>query len=626
MTKITNFSSFPDTVGVVQDNGIEIIITSKHAEAIKKHLTADNKTASYQIQRLEKQRSWTPEAEEQRLADLETFRADLEREYFAELPNGSLSVPIGFWYLCSKIDGILNTEISSNDLPTYLRDYQKEDITTLLKYKRALLCLATGCGKTCCALAITTQSIKANKRTCMIVPTIDLVSQTIASAKQFGIPNVSGAGGTYQYQPGCDLLVTTVQSAYKYIDVFDTVVVDECVPFSAYVITELGPLKIGNLWRTFFNKQPLPKVRTLNERTNQWEFKNIVRVIRSEPRPELIEFVAYSGYYSKQIIRCTDDHPILTVRHGWIKAKDLTYNQRIVGWKSKEPMPVEYRVKMITRVKNIQPLFDLEVEDNHNFLASYYKEMRSSILVHNCHHSSATTWFNLLASATKATNIYGLSATPYRTDGLDIGISAWIGPVVVERSAKWGIENGWLAEPKIFMIKISGLPFVSSKKMGAIAYGILAKEEKVQKFLLGKIQQALAAGRTVMVIFNTVKAGEAFKQYCIGKLDFDVAHAGYRVPFIKFKKGETDLLVGNVKLFGEGVDVPRVSCIITLCNNSSEITTRQVIGRAMRISKGKKDAIVLDIGFDSYEPYEKAYKNRSKIYKTIADNVKEILV
>lgn len=626
MSKITNFSPFPDTVGVVQDNGIEIIITSKHAEAIKKYLTADNKTASYQIQRLEKQRSWTAEAEEQRLADLETYKADLEREYYAELPNGTLSVPIGFWYLCSKIDNILNTEIPINDLPTWLRDYQKEDIKTLLQYKRSLLCLATGCGKTAVAIAITIQSIKANKRTCMIVPTIDLVAQTIKSAKDFGITNVSGAGGTYQYQSGCDLLVTTVQSAYKYIDVFDTVVVDECLPFNSYVITEMGPQRIGNLWRDFYNKKPLPKVKTLNEKTNKFEWKKIVRVIRSEPRKELIEFVAYAGAYSKQIIRCTDDHPILTMRHGWIKAKDLTYNQRIVGWKSKEPLPVEYRVKMISRIKNIQPLFDLEVEDNHNFLASYYKEMRSSILVHNCHHSSATTWFNLLASATKATNVYGLSATPYRTDGLDIGISAWIGPVVVERSAKWGIANGWLAEPKIFMIKISGLPFVPSKKMGAIAYGILAKEEKVQKFLLGKIQQALSAGRTVMVIFNTVKAGEAFKQYCKGKLDFDVAHAGYRVPFIKFKKGETDLLVGNVKLFGEGVDVPRVSCIITLCNNSSEITTRQVIGRAMRISKGKKDAIVLDIGFDSYEPYEKAYKNRSKIYKTIADNVKEILV
>lgn len=469
MSKITNFSAFPDTIGVVQENGIEIIITSPHTEAIKKYLTADNKTASYQIQRLEKQRTWTEEAETQRIADLAEFREDLIREYFAELPDGSLSVPIGFWYLCSEIDGMLNTEIPTNDLPVWLRDYQREDVKALLQYKRVLFCLATGLGKTACAIAIVLQSIKVKKRTCMIVPTIDLVAQTIASAKHFGIENVSGAGGDYQYKLGCDLLVTTVQSAYKYIDVFDVVIVDES------------------------------------------------------------------------------------------------------------------------------------------------------------QHCSAITWFNLLASALKASHVYGLSATPYRTDGLDLGIFAWCGPMVIERSAKWGIENGWLAEPKIFMVKITDLPFIPSRKIGAIAYGILATHPKVQQFLLEQIQKALSVGRTVMVIFNTVKAGKAFKIYCTGKLDFEVAHAGYRVPFIQFKKGETNLLVGNVKLFGEGVDVPRVSCIATLCNNSSEITTRQVLGRAMRISKGKKDAIVLDVGFDSYEPYVKSYKSRSKIYKTIVDNVKEII-
>lgn len=468
MSKITNFSSFPNTKGVIQDNGIELIITSPHIEAIKKYLTADNKSASYQVQRLEKQRTWSEEAEEQRQADLLKFKEDLKREYYAELPDGSLSVPIGFWYLCSEVEGFLNTDIPTDDLPEWLRNYQAEDVRTLLKYKRALLCLATGLGKTCVAISIITQAIKSKKRTCMIVPTIDLVRQTVDSAKSFGISNVSGAGGDFIYKPGCDLLVTTVQSATKYIDNFDVVIVDES------------------------------------------------------------------------------------------------------------------------------------------------------------QHSSSITWFNLLASAINATHVYGLSATPYRTDGLDLGIFAFCGPMVVERSAKWGIANGWLAEPKIYMVKVSGLPFIPSKKVAAIAYGKLAAHVKVQKYLLTNIQKALAAGRTVMVIFNTVKAGQAFKKYCEGQLDFDVAHAKYRLPFIKFKKGETDLLVGNVKLFGEGVDVPRVSCIITLCNNDSEITTRQVLGRAMRISKGKKDAIVMDIGFDSYEPYVRAYKHRSKIYKTIVDVVKEI--
>ena len=463
------FDPFPKTYGEIQENGIEILVTSPFIKEIKDYLTAHNKNAAFQLQRLYDQRTFNEADKQNRLAQIDCLQEELHKEYYAEV-NNKLSIPIGFWYLCSDSKGIENTEISTQYLPDILRDYQVESVKAALKYKRAIISLATGLGKTLCALSIVICAIKAKKRCCIIVPTIDLVRQTIESCHKLKIENVSGAGGTYLYKPGCDVLVTTVDSAYKYIDRFEVIISDEA------------------------------------------------------------------------------------------------------------------------------------------------------------QHLAAKTWFNLLANALTSTHVYGFSATPYRTDGMDIAIHAWSGPIVYDRSAKWGIANGWLAEPKIYMVKITGLPFVRSKTISAFAYHKLATYKKTKQYLLEKIQTALKAGRTVMVIFSTVKAGQEFKKSCVGILDFDVAWAKYRVPFNDFKEGKTNLLVGNVKLFGEGVDVPRVSCIITLCNNDSEITTRQVIGRAMRIAEGKKDAIVLDIGFDSYEPYVRYFTHRSNIYKTIVDTVKEIEV
>lgn len=830
MGKKVSFDPIPGVIGQINPNmGMEIILRGPGLDAVRRYLTAYNNSVSYQLSRTEHRRTFNEEMEEKKKAEIADLKEKLVREYYGERPDGSLSVPIGFWYLCEKFEGHLNTTIPCSVLPNWLRDYQKEDIRVAMKYNRAIICEATGLGKTRIALSIAHLSQLAKKRTCIIVPTIDLVKQTLEACKELGIENTSGAGGKYHYKPGCDILVTTIDSAYKYIDCFQVIAVDECLPYETEIATEDKSVKIGSLYQLQEKSQPLPLVKTYNEKTEKFEYKQVVRVIKQKDRDTLLQLT-----FSKIKVKSTHEHPFLTTK-GWKNAEELEIGDLCIGtydksagysmagcvlnddlmqvamgiilgdgalqqipskkrfrlscihgikqkeyaqWKAhcfgvplrfiekngyaqtpavvfttkvidlpfgknktslsftefeclderglaiwymddgslcekqvalhtesfsyeehlqmvsllSKKFDITFNIRKTTKkdgrsfyylstkgenglkfLKKIAPfmhssmqyknifavgrykwnaeykqfgtykvtkieeieykrkkgegfgLFDLEIAGNHNFCVSSSGN-KSSVVVHNCHHSAASTWFSLLASAINATNVYALSATPYRTDGMDVAIHAWCGPVVVNRTAAWGIEKGWLARPDIYTVQISDLPHVSSKKIGAIAYNKLAHHAKTQEFLLKKIQAGLAAGRTIMVIFNTVKAGQAFKKYCKGRLDFDVAHADYRKPFLEYKEGKTNLLVGNVKLFGEGVDVPRTDCIITLCNNSSEIITRQVIGRAMRISKNKKDAVILDIWFDNYEPYVKARNNRVKTYLTIVDKIKEICV
>lgn len=818
------------------DNGLEIVVRGNQTalDSMKNYLTAYNNSVSYQLHLAEKRKVFDVEAADRKREDIALLKEKLVQEYWGERADGSLSIPIGFWYLCGQIQGNahLNTTIPYKGLlPDWLRDYQKEDIEKAMKYNRSIIYAATGLGKSRLCMCIAYLAEKAGKRTCIIVPTVDLVKQMIDSCKELGFQSVSGAGGDYYFQPGCSVLVTTIQSAFKHIDCFDVIAVDECVPYETKIVTEKGPIKIGSLYKEQEKNLPLPLIKTFNEKTNEFEYKKIIRVIKQKDRNRLKRIT-----FSKVKVCSTHEHPFLTTK-GWKKAEELQVGDLCIGtydesagysmagrvpnddlkqiamgivlgdgslqqipskgrhrlscihgikqekyakWKAscfgvplrtiekngyaqspavvfttkvidlpfgaskksldfgqlsslderglaiwymddgslsgkqvtlhtesfsyeehlqlvallrskfgvdfgihrttkkdgrsfyylhtkgtngleflrkvapfmhysmqyKNVFPVggyKWRAKYeqfgtykITKTEEIEykhkekegfGLFDLEVEGNHNFCVSQTGH-KSSLVVHNCHHSAATTWFNLLASAINATHVYGLSATPYRTDGMDVAIHAFSGPLVTERTAAWGIANGWLTKPDIYAVQVSDLPYVSSKKVSAIAYAKQACAPKLQAFLLKKIESGLAAGRTIMVIFNTVKAGESFKKYCLknGTLKFDVAHAGFRKPFFDFKKGETRLLVGNVKLFGEGVDVPKVDCIITLCNNSSEIITRQVIGRAMRIAKGKKDAIIMDIWFDNYEPYVRARRNRINAYLTIVDKIKEIKI
>jgi hypothetical protein len=155
----------------------------------------------------------------------------------------------------------------------------------------------------------------------------------------------------------------------------------EGLPYNTRVMTDMGPIKIGYLAVAFHKKAPMPFVKALNEQTNQFEYKEILKVNRTQTTIEVIDFICRNGARSKQIIRCTDDQRVLTKRYGWKKACEINFNYKILGWKSTENNAVFYTVSEIERIKNTQPLFNLELENSNNYLISYFKNWSSALVV-----------------------------------------------------------------------------------------------------------------------------------------------------------------------------------------------------------------------------------------------------
>jgi len=67
------------------------------------------------------------------------------------------------------------------------------------------------------------------------------------------------------------------------------------------------------------------QVWSFNEETHEMEWKNVVNAGLTNPDAELMEIETPSG----KIIRCTEDHPMLTER-GWVNAGDLTEDDSLV--------------------------------------------------------------------------------------------------------------------------------------------------------------------------------------------------------------------------------------------------------------------------------------------------------
>jgi superfamily II DNA or RNA helicase len=159
-------------------------------------------------------------------------------------PDGSITVPPGLWYECSSVtdDYHLNYDLKPYYLETdtvKLRQYQTEALDELYKYKRAMVELATGLGKSKIIQSIALAAVKSNKRVMIVVPSEYLVGQMCEELKAIH-PNTTAQGGGREATLGWDILVTTQQSAGNFADRPQVVIFDEAHHSPAETWTKLA--------------------------------------------------------------------------------------------------------------------------------------------------------------------------------------------------------------------------------------------------------------------------------------------------------------------------------------------------------------------------------------------------
>lgn len=299
------------------------------------------------------------------------------------------------------------------------------------------------------------------------------------------------------------------------------------------------------------------------------------------------------------------------------------------NWDKQAPNSGTVLVDSITSYDYIQKesngpygIYDIEVEDNHNFVVC--TPSGDGVVAHNCHHAASSMYQNIMTVMANFKRVYALSATPVRADNLIKMVHCFAGPVVYEKDARWAIENGFLAPVKITQMVVETGAKISAGTPSATAYKKLVQSPRVLKIVSEVILKSLEKGKKTLVLFKTVGAGEALAAYMkkFYGVEINVASAKFRPPFFSFVKGESELLVSNSPLLGEGVDVPFIDAVIDVTASSSEGLVRQIIGRGLRPSPGKEHLAYIAILPDGYGQYVSAAKKRLEVYETITDTVR----
>lgn len=221
------------------------------------------------------------------------------------------------------------------------------------------------------------------------------------------------------------------------------------------------------------------------------------------------------------------------------------------------------------------------------------------IIVDENHHAKAASYRKVLDAFPQAMGI-GVTATPVRLDGSGLGDVN--DDLVQGVTAKWLIENGYLAPYKYFaptVADLSGVKINHGEFDAKQTEGIL-----VQRAIFGDViahYRKLANGCKAICYCTTLEhsrqTAAAFNAAGIpaAHIDGDTDKAERADIVQRFRDGEITVLC-NVDLISEGFDVPDCSCAILLRPTHSLTLYIQQSMRCMRFMPGKTAIIIDHVG------------------------------
>lgn len=262
----------------------------------------------------------------------------------------------------------------------------------------------------------------------------------------------------------------------------------------------------------------------------------------------------------------------------------------------------------------------------------YHSRLKSygMIILDECHHAASDTIVNILQEVC-AKYVYGVTATPFRGDGLEKINYMLLGPIRYrftskDRAKEQGIDH--LIYPRF--TRAVALRFGNGKMHPNEAYSIIRENEERDKLIISDVKKCVHEGRTPVVLSKYVDHSKKLYESLIGYADKIFLLSGsnskkeYREllrEMNQVEKNESMILIATGKLIGEGFDFPRLDTLIMATPVAWKGIVEQYAGRLNRDYEGKKNVLIYDY-VDSHIPmFDRMYYKRLKAYKQIGYDI-----
>jgi DNA repair protein RadD len=219
------------------------------------------------------------------------------------------------------------------------------------------------------------------------------------------------------------------------------------------------------------------------------------------------------------------------------------------------------------------------------------------VIVDEAHHASAKTWRRLIDAYPKSI-VIGLSATPCRQDGR--GLGSIFQALVEVASVGELVADGFLVSAKVYAPVRPDLTGVHVRRGDYIDAELSVQMNTDQ--LVGDVVEhwlRLAQRRRTVVfavdVSHSVHIRDEFRRAGVLAEHIDGSTpAGERDRILAQLAVGITYVVTNCQLLTEGWDCPEVSCVVLARPTKSLGLYRQMVGRTLRPTSGKADALILD--------------------------------
>ena len=238
------------------------------------------------------------------------------------------------------------------------------------------------------------------------------------------------------------------------------------------------------------------------------------------------------------------------------------------------------------------------------------------IIIDEVHHLAAYT-FEQVIRIFSAKYIYGLTATPKRSDGLELITHMLIGNVIAEGNQKTGEVQ------KNLYIRFMDTQFQFDEDINEMTQTII--HDKVRnKIIVDDILDCTKRNKTIMVLTERVEHLEILKEHVFSKvknlfvLHGKLTHKKKNILFETIKKiNEPFVILATGKYIGEGFDDDRLDTLFLTMPFKWRGTLAQYVGRLNRKKQGKNRVIVYDYVDISSRIYSNMFLKRQQGYKTL---------
>jgi superfamily II DNA or RNA helicase len=245
------------------------------------------------------------------------------------------------------------------------------------------------------------------------------------------------------------------------------------------------------------------------------------------------------------------------------------------------------------------------------------------LVVDEAHHCPSST-FSDCVSAFDSKFLLGLTATPFRRDGLGRLINWSLGDVVHKVCQAHLRKTGAIMEPEIVPVKTNYQFWGDASKQYSKMISHLAEDEGRNRLIISRVLQETKQQSGVLLLLSDRVGHLETLTGMLANHGEEVAILTGSTPKKRREQIVSDLSRGKIKILGstmallcEGFDCPELSTLFLCSPIKFKGRLLQVAGRVMRPQDGKVPRIIDFV--DSEEPVLAAsFRARERAYKQLA--------